>query len=77
LTFSFSKKINFHQSSTLSIKKGGATPGVPTDWVVYDEIILQGHVNLLKECSSVTTAAVCLFAGNLNERPEICKQFDM
>ena len=44
---------------------------------MYDEIILQGHVNLLKECSSVTTAAVCLFAGNLNERPEICKQFDM
>ncbi len=73
LYFSFSivQNARFHPSSC--IRPSFPTPGtetepkLPSDWLIYDEINVCGELNLVKGCTLVTTAAVALFGGNLEE----------
>ncbi|CAL8076598.1 unnamed protein product [Orchesella dallaii] len=57
---SFNNQIGIHLSSTLTEKKNQ----IPTDWIIFDEMIQQGSGNhQVKGCTFVSTSAIALFAG--------------
>uniref|UniRef100_A0A3Q3E053 RNA helicase n=1 Tax=Hippocampus comes TaxID=109280 RepID=A0A3Q3E053_HIPCM len=62
------KKVNFHPTSTLNQsqnKEGNSTKpqGLPTDWLVYDEMSRGHRIASVRCCTLVTAITVAIFAG--------------
>ncbi|XP_029025572.1 3'-5' RNA helicase YTHDC2 isoform X2 [Betta splendens] len=62
------KKVNFHPTSALSpsqVKENGPAKGqgLPTDWLIYDEMSRGHRMASVRCCSLVTAATVAIFGG--------------
>lgn len=53
-------EIQLHPSSVMMANEESL---FPTDWIIYDEMIVQDQKRVIKGCTSVTAATVVLFAG--------------